>query len=868
MSHVLFPDDAGDPPDRARFGGKAAALAALREAGVAIPPWFVVTPEAFQASLTPVQRATLADGGDPAALAGLQPAPEVTAAVAAAIARIAGRADLLAVRSSAVVEDGDARAFAGQFVTVLSVPPAEVPARLTDVWRSAFSERVRVYGAQVGGTGSAAAPVPAVLVQRMVRADAAGVAFSADPVSGRRDRTVIDAVPGLADRLVAGEVQGDTFHVADDGRIVARALAGAGPCLRDDQVLRVAALARRTADRFGRPQDIEWAFEGGELYLLQSRPITTLRPRGAVILWDNSNIVESYSGVTTPLTFTFARYVYEEVYRQLARLFGVPAARIEDSRDAFRGMLGLLRGRVYYNLLNWYRVLALLPGFAANRRFMEQMMGVDRALPADLLAGVAPPAPAGRRARLAGRMRLAGMVARLLWQRLRLGRTAAAFRARLAAALAEPDPPLGERRLDELAAAYRDLERRLLTRWDAPLVNDFFCMVAFGVLTRLLERWCGDAGGRLRNALLAGDGDVISAEPARRIRAMGALAAEVPSLAETLRSGDDAAAAAVTHHPPLAEAFHAYLDAFGDRCPGELKLENPTLHDEPLPLVRAIGFAAAAAAPAAKAGHGAAVARAELRAHLQGRPVRRLVLRLALAEARVRVRDRENLRFERTRLYGRVRRIVTEMGRRLHQEGLLHEPRQVFHLTIDELLGAVDGTAAGSRLADLARVRRGEFDAYRSGPAPPRRFITHGAAAAAVPEPAGPEPAAPEAACGNADDSSGGGERRQGLGGSPGSARGRVRVVLDPQGAALADGEILVAPFTDPGWITLFIRAAAIVVERGSPLSHSAIVARELGLPAVVALADATTWLRDGDTVVVDGAAGTVTRLPAAVAPP
>ena len=161
-------------------------------------------------------------------------------------------------------------------------------------------------------------------------------------------------------------------------------------------MIAVATLARDASRHFGRPQDIEWAIDGsgttsrqrqsaGTLYLLQSRPITTLAhaadPDADLAIWDNSNIVESYSGVTTPLTFSFASEIYQGVYRQFCRLMGVPDRVVAEEDDTFRNMLGLIRGRLYYNLLNWYRVLALLPGFTVNRKFMEQMMGVRESLP-------------------------------------------------------------------------------------------------------------------------------------------------------------------------------------------------------------------------------------------------------------------------------------------------------------------------------------------------------------------------------------------------------------------------------------------------------------------------------------------------------
>src|SRR5206468_9355304 len=135
--------------------------------------------------------------------------------------------------------------------------------------------------------------------------------------------------------------------------------------------------------------------EAGRLYLLQSRPITSLArtadPDGVINVWDNSNIAESYNGVTTPLTFSFARRAYEEVYRQFCRILRVPEAKIAASADVFRHMLGLIEGRVYYNLLNWYRLIALLPGFQSNRGFMEQMMGVKEAIPEHLVKDLIAP---------------------------------------------------------------------------------------------------------------------------------------------------------------------------------------------------------------------------------------------------------------------------------------------------------------------------------------------------------------------------------------------------------------------------------------------------------------------------------------------
>lgn len=217
----------------------------------------------------------------------------------------------------------------------------------------------------------------------MVKARAAGVAFSADPVTGDRNVVVISAIRGLADKLVGGEEDGDSYRVSGGATLEAE-LVDREAVLTEPERAEVAAMARRAAAHFGRPQDIEWAFDESGLKMLQSRPITTLgeaTPENEAAIeetiWDNSNIVESYPGVTSPLTFSFARYVYAHVYQAFSRLMGVPAEDVDEHRAVFENMLGRVDGRVYYNLLNWYRALALFPGFKANRKFMEGMMGVS-----------------------------------------------------------------------------------------------------------------------------------------------------------------------------------------------------------------------------------------------------------------------------------------------------------------------------------------------------------------------------------------------------------------------------------------------------------------------------------------------------------
>jgi pyruvate,water dikinase len=849
MKYILFPHESSS-----EFGGKANALASLQHANVNIPNWFVVSPAAFWTSLSSSQKEalTFATSEDEihAALENLRCDETVRSAIANALNAISINKDRLAVRSSAMEEDGAEHSFAGQLESFLFVAPHEIADKVVAVWRSGFSERLLAYRRE--NNLSFLPQPPAVLIQQMVKAEVAGVAFAADPISGQRGLAVISAINGCGAALVSGECNADTYHVNRNGEIIERQLTTSAPILTDDQIKQIAALVRATSQHFHRPQDIEWAIEAGRLFLLQSRPITTITnladPDGALNLWDNSNIAESYGGVTTPLTFSFARRAYEEVYRQFCRLMLVPEATIQRHEQTFKHMLGLLQGRVYYNLLNWYRVLALLPGFKLNRRFMEQMMGVKEGLPEHLLAEIGT---ASRGEKLRDALSLLATMSGLVRNHFLLPKKIAAFYARLNNALQTSNPPLETMRADELAAYYRRIEAQLLTRWDAPLINDFFAMIFYGVLRRLVEKWCSDTNGSLQNALLSEAGGIISAEPAKRIRAMAEqVRGEAEMMALLCNGSLPEINARIITIPHLQSQITNYLSDFGDRCLDELKLESATLHDDPLLLCRSIGQAAKTTHhPTA---HASLQAEAQQRADaaLVSHPLRKLLFHWVLRNARDRVRERENLRFERTRLFGRARKLFLELGKRFYADNLLDDARDIFYLEVEEILGFIEGAATTTNLRGLVAVRKAEFANHRNAEAPADRLSTRGAVHQG--NQFRPITTGVIATLGDS---------RQGLACSPGIVRGKVRIVRDPRNAVLQAGEILVAERTDPGWVLLFASAAGLLVERGSLLSHAAIVSREMRLPAIVSIPGVTNWLQDGDEVEFDGSTGIVQKI-------
>jgi len=874
-----------DPIDTGCLGGKAAALAVLGRSGLPVPAWFAVTPHAFADSLPSHAQQVLDTAKSFADIQQLvhtiYPDLQVQAAVEAALLSMCSAGQSVAVRSSAIDEDGAQHSFAGQLDSYLGVPLDQVHQRIAAVWRSGFGERVLAYR-----HAQSLAPIPmapAVLIQRMVQADIAGVAFSADPVTGQRGIAVIAAVYGLGTTLVSGESDADTYYVDRDGAIIKRVIAEKrmlqrlGPsaedgvrsvcvpadlacraALTDQQILAIADLARQASRLFNRPQDIEWAIEDGRLYLLQSRPITSLitlaDPDGTATLWDNSNIIESYGGITMPLTFSFANRAYEEVYRQFCRMMRVPEDRIVEHAATFANMLGLIRGRIYYNLLSWYTLLALLPGFSSNRRFMEQMMGVREGLPEQITGSLTS---RSRGERVKDQIRLVGTLCGLVVNHMRLGTTIDGFYKRLNSALQPTEPGLKDMRPDELADYYRKLEQQILTRWDAPLINDFFCMVFFGLLRKLTSAWCGDTAGTLHNDLLCNQGGIISAEPAKRLAQLGTLACADPQFVDDLIHAPlEQILDRMQELPGFERHYHNYLARFGDRCLDELKLESATLHDDPLMLLRSVGYYAQRLQQLElvdEPNQATAICRqaeAQVGNALAGNVMCSVVFAWVLKHARARVRDRENLRFERTRLFGRVRRIFIELGRRFSALELLADPRDIFYLEVGEVFGFIEGRSTTTNLKGLVALRKADFEQYHAMPAPDNRFLTYGIVnqgnrfVGSL---------APSSVVDNV--------QIQGLGCCPGRVQGPARIIRNPRDAQLNPGDILVAERTDPGWIMLFTCAAGVLVERGSLLSHSAIVAREMNIPTIVGLAGITQWVKDGDWLELDGSSGTVRRI-------
>ncbi|MET7981914.1 phosphoenolpyruvate synthase [Streptomyces sp. NPDC005281] len=888
--HVLTPSsDASLITEWA--GGKGKNLHTLTASGFQVPRWSVIGLDIFAefsrgTGLDGHLKRLFADDWEPKAgriaaeIAGLiEAAPlddRLTDAIGLAYGLAGGGA--VAVRSSGAQEDGERHSFAGQFDSFLNVRGLdEVVAHVRRCWASAFCERSLRYRAQhrlpidIGGV--------AVIVQRMVAAELSGVLFTADPASGRTDRYVVSAVHGLGEGLVSGAVDADTVVLdAVTGEPLTTVIgdkrerydAGSGPgcqvspvadgdraelSLTADRLVRLHAAGARVTACYGTPQDIEWAIAEDGLWILQSRPVTALaqaadpapEPGLDLRIWDNSNIVESFSGVVSPLTYSFAADTYAKVYDSYARALGVRGEALREVQEWTPHLLGYVHGRVYYNLFHWYRMVRLAPLYPLNRRVLEKSLGVAESISDELADTLHPftprPGPLGHVSRLA---RTVVFTTRFLTIRKSVNTFHRDFyRAYAVFNNVDYDALPG----DETYRRFRRLQRELIEKWGPMQTLDATILLSVGLLALLTRRWLPNAPEWFTWAAAAPGGAVESVEPVWALRELAGLAradTEVLALLEDTPDSEAHRALRDAGHTGFLRAVDAYIADYGYRSPDELKLEVPDLRENPAGV-----FTLLRAALPESSEEGAPDRGGEADAYLDeqlSRP-RRLVYERVRGKARTALADRERLRFCRTRAFGAAKRMLRALGRDLARAGAIDAWDDVFLLRLEEIRGAYEGMIAHTELRDLVVLRRGQQTADTALHAP-SRFTTRGAPYwSGNLERAGwnSGPAAPSGA-----------RELTGVPCCPGVAEGPAVVTDTPRDIG---GGILLTYRTDPGWVTALSSAAALVIERGSPLTHVAVVARELGIPTVVQVKGATTEVRTGARLRVDGAAGTVTVL-------
>ncbi len=862
-------------------GGKGANLGELVRAGLPVPPGFVVTTDAYrevaaQAGLEPIlavlAKAPAADIKELAELgegarARLRAAaiPDATAqAILAGYRALGGDNPPVAVRSSATAEDLPSASFAGQQDTYLNIvgPDALLDA-VSRCWASLWTDRAVAYRATNDVDHDTVAL--AVVVQQMVDAEVAGVLFTADPVTGRRRQAVIDASPGLGEAVVSGAVNPDHFVVdtatgeilerrLGDKRIAIRSTPGGGTeqvaveaneaCLTDDQVRALAELGDETERHFQAPQDTEWAIDAaGKLWLTQARPVTTLFPlpdplpekaKGDVRVFFSGSIAQ---GLTRPLTPS-GLAAFKLVGTSVAELAGIP---VED-RLAGPPAVVIAGQRLFFDFTPILRN-------EDARRFVPRVFDVMEARSAVIARRLADDpryaaeTGSGRRLRrrilrIALKLRAPGTLLAAVLNPRAGHRHVARLTTLMAQRTAVP-PNAGPReRLDHVERILGEVMLPTAIR-SMPDAAAGFLML--GLTAKLL-------GSRLES----GDLEAVLRSVPHNVTTEMDL--ELWHLAQRIRSEAAAAEQFIQSTPAeLAELFRerglplvaqaglvGFLSTYGHRAVAEIDLGMPRWSDDPTHLLGVLAnylrLDDESAAPDRMFERGAVEAEAAARKLVAKAGLAKPVVRFALRRVRALAGLREYPKYLIVLALAAARAQLGLIGQNLAAAGRIAEADDVFFLDLVEIRDALGGQDCRALVVERREAYASELKRRRI----PRMMLSDGTDLEAL------GTAATEGDL-------------VGTSASSGTVTGIARVVLDPVGAHLEPGEILVAPSTDPGWTPLFLTAGGLVMEMGGANSHGAVVAREYGIPAVVGVPDATTRITSGQEITVDGASGIVT---------
>ena len=794
-------------------GGKAAGLGEMLGAGERVPEGFCLTTESHQA--------------------GKLPEDEL---IDAYVSLVGGPHGRVAVRSSATTEDLPDASFAGQQDTFLNVSGAdELIDAARKCWDSLNTERAIAY--REVNTIDHDAVRMAVVIQRMIDPETAGVLFTANPITGNRTEMVIDAAPGLGTTVVDGTVIPDHYVLNEHAPAVPQG------CLNQAQLDELHTAGRRLQQHFGSPQDIEWAIDAdGSLWLLQSRPITTLFPLPPATAGPQPRVYLEFGhiqGMLRPFT-PMGIATLKLGGAMWLRAVGVKV-------DPFDGLTRIvpIGGRAYMDLTDFMRSKwtrnRLPEGLEIYgprvRAAIESMLNDPRFSPQ-------PGLPFHLRTALTVTLRLApGAV------------------AGIARSLARPDAARGR--------VYRGIEQ--INRQSAPPVElttaaERLRFVVEDVQKPIMGRDMMDLTWPLMTGILllgwpsillkgiATDAEIditLGGMPHNVTTEMDLALWKVAESAGEHRE-------LLLHTPPdkLAAMFRdgtlpdigleAFLEKYGQRAAAEIDVGMPRWDEDPTPIFAAIAnylrLDDPEQAPDRRFERAAAKAEAKIeelaRRARRTRPIHGRIAGFLMRRSRALTGLREIGKFAWLHPLRETRRQLLLIGAELAERGLLERAQDIMFLDLRETRTAV---YEGADHRELVATRRAVYDRELRRPSVPAALLSDGTDVEAL------APAAP------AEDGV-----LAGMAAAAGQATGRARVIRDPVGAHIEPGEILVAPTTDPGWTPLFMTTAGLVTETGSPVAHGPTVAREYGIPAVICVRNATQKIKTGQLITIDGAAGTV----------
>lgn len=706
------------------------------------------------------------------------------------------KGNLFSVRSSSCVEDSAENSFAGQFDTFLNVEAEDIPAKITDCVCSLYNENVLDYMEKAGI--NIAQLQMNVIVQKMVSADISGILFTANP-QGILNESVIVAGRGLGENVVSDRIDTTSYYYSLTDDIYY--YDGKENLLSDEKVHELIAVSKKICGLIGDYTDIEFAIENNELFILQARPITTVSDKNP-LLFDNSNIVESYPGLSLPLTVSFVEMVFAGVFKDAARRLLKNERELKKHYNILENTVGTSNGRLYYNLNSWYSAIKFLPFSKKIIPVWQELVGVKYKDYDDSANRINP-------------IVKASVYFNTLWELINAPKNMKKLSDRFEEikeyVYRKFEEDMNEKEILEL---FDKIQSQLLSCWGVTLINDTYAFIFTGMLkSRLKKKF--ENHEEIANAFISGISNIESMKPVKEMIRI-ALNKDKMTLDEYCRNAEE------------------YIDVYGDRCLEELKLETETFRTNPEMFDNKI------------------LEFAEDREKLepllyeQNRKTPDIgndpITKFLSKKCMLGIGNREIQRMNRSRIFGMVREAVLRLGEIYVKKGYIDTKRDVFYLTLDEIRLLADSPCD---MKETVFGRKKKYEMFEMLPAYSRIVFS-----------------------GNAFDKNHRNinmtsvytvkDEMIGVPCSNGVVEGEAYVVTDVKKATSVKNKILITKMTDPGWVFLLAEAKGVVSEKGSLLSHTAIISRELGIPAVVGIDNLLSTVKSGDIIRLDGASGVV----------
>ena len=698
-----------------------------------------------------------------------------------------------AVRSSASIEDGENSSFAGQFDTYLNVPKEEVYTKIKKCFDSMENDGVRTYAKQHGLEMDQTDMH--VIVQKMIASEYSGVCFTANP-QGILNEMVIVVGKGTGDNVVEDKVDTTSYYYNLTDKIYY--YEGKEDILSEEMVNKMVELASKMQPILGELLDIEFAITGNDIHILQARPITTLSNEHPLIL-DNSNIVESYPGLSMPLTCSFVNIVYSGIFKSISRRVLKNEKELSKYDSVFANMVGNANGRIYYKISNWYTVIKFMPMNKKIIPIWQDMMGV-KIKQYDKDAVKLPKFV---------RLKTYFNVISEMWNVSKNMKKLNEDFKRINNSFY--DKYHDEITSSELVKLYHELYDTLLSCWDVTLLNDIYAFL----FTGLVKKRMGESG----NQVISGISNIESLKP---IREMVRLAYDKNHIDEK----------------EYEKRFAEYIKDFGDRNLEELKLESKTFRSNPELLTEKI-LQYNEDKEKLTDMYNKLMHDEPTTIKLKG------INRFLAKKAAKGIANREISRLNRSRIFGIIRLMFTKIGDEFAKKDILEETLDIFWLTVEEIFDLVEKNSEITNVKKMVKDRKAEYELYACLPAYQRLIFAE--------KEFDKKHRSVNAHRVFADQS-----KLFGTPCSDGIVEGETLVVTDVTKVKDYKDKILVTKMTDPGWVFLLVGAKGVISEKGSLLSHTAIISRELKIPSIVGVEKLLDTIKTGDKIRMNANTGEI----------